>query len=115
MRPFIIALLLILLPAGSTRAEDKPVDPADIPRSGKVRSGGAILCRNLAMVAFMKQRVADAGNAPPDFKSGGCTFLAEGTEVTIEETVHATIVDAETMFGVKIRGVTDPAMIEMSK
>jgi|SRR5882757_653681 len=103
MRRLIILLLVITSAWCGARADDNT-------RAGKVRAEGAIVCRSLAMVAFMKQQMA--GRKPPDFNNTGCTLLPEGAPVTIEQTDQATIVNGETLFGAKVRGVTDPAMIE---
>src|SRR3954451_17456395 len=114
MMRFIVIFFLTTLPCCLAYADDKPADPTPTVRNAIGRAGGAIVCRNLAMVAFMKQRVeVGVGNAPPNFSGTGCTMLPEGTPLTVENGPVAPIVSGETLLGSKVHGVTDPAMIEI--
>jgi hypothetical protein len=111
MRRLIAIFVLASSFACLARADDKPVDADEIVRFGKVRPGGAIVCRNLAMVAFMKQRMD--GSSLPDFTATGCRKLPEGTQLTIESGSRGQTISSETLFGEKVWGVTDPTMIEV--
>jgi hypothetical protein len=108
---YLLAYVLTCAFACFAWAGDKPVVSTDTVRTATVRAGAAIVCRNLAMVAFMKQRVE--GSTPPDFTGTGCKILLEGTRLTIESGSGGDIVIGETMFGDKVRGVTDPTMIDI--
>jgi hypothetical protein len=121
----VVAAAAITVPA---RAEDNPTDQkrphVDLPlagdtvRTGKARSSnpaidGAIVCRNLAMVAFLTQQMTSSAAAIPNLSSLGCAFLPAGTSVTVEGDDGIPVVRGETLLGVTVRGVTDPAMVEL--
>ena len=97
---------------------DRPLAPGGV-RTGKARSAypsidGAIVCRNLAMVAFLTEQMSRQSAAMPNLSSVGCGFLPAGTPVTVEGNDGVPLVRGETLLGITVRGVTDPAMVELS-
>jgi hypothetical protein len=103
--------------ADDDRAGPKTLSAEPLVRTGKTRSGnpavdGAIVCRSLAMVAFLAQQMTSKAAAMPNLSSVGCALLPAGTPVTVEGNDDIPIIRGETLLGITVRGVTDPAMVE---
>lgn len=121
MRHTASLIILVATAAGLTiasAAEDRfPELAPDQVVAGKAQAvpgvPGALVCRSLAGVAFATAQMRDGGS--PNLALLGCTLLAAGTPVTIEQEGQSWIVRSQTLLGVAVRGVTDPAMIKLEK
>ncbi|MBR1151575.1 hypothetical protein [Bradyrhizobium sp. JYMT SZCCT0428] len=125
---YILVAIAFATIAAPACADDHPTDQGtlstgrplglDTVRTGKTRStnpaiDGAFVCRNLAMVAFLTQQMTGKAAVTPNLSSVGCAFLPAGTPVTVEGNDSIPVIRGETLLGIPVRGVTDPAMVEL--